>query len=134
MYKNHKTGAISESKAHQWFLENDYEIYTPFASHNGYDFIAVKNNTTCYIQVKSAYEDKEGHITGSVRRGCGVNKQKKYDDKTTFMFVHRNELWMIPVIELPKTSTRIRLRANWGGMEVIQKNSRDYNNFLLTNS
>ena len=107
-------GAASELKAQQWFLENDYQVFTPVIQHGIADFISYKDGVFSKVQVKTAYTMDSGDYnyllvrlgrSQSTRQGI---KTRTYDpsnpdDCFDILFVvYENQLWFVPSDNIPK--------------------------------
>ena len=106
-------GAASELKAQQWFLENDYQVFTPVVQQGIADFVVYKDGVFSKVQVKTAYTMDSGEYNYLlVRLGRsqftrqGV-KTRTYDpsnpdDCFDILFVvYENQLWFVPSDDIP---------------------------------
>lgn len=101
MYSRHKSGAIAELKAAQFFLENDYEIFFPTTASTA-DFIAMKGSELIRVQVKSAYymeRPGSSYVQVTTRRNSGEYVGKLYtkEDYDLLVVVYEDKLWIFPV-------------------------------------
>lgn len=102
MYSKHKSGAIAELKAAQYFIEHDYEIFFPMSMHSIIDFIALKDNNAIRVQVKSAYYMKRStgasYIQVTTRRNSSIYGHQCYkkDDYDLLVVLYENRLWIFP--------------------------------------
>ena len=113
MDDKHMKGAASELKAQQWFLENDYQVFTPVVQQGIADFVVYKDGVFSKVQVKTAYTMDSGEYNYLlVRLGRsqftrqGV-KTRTYDpsnpdDCFDILFVvYENQLWFVPSDDIP---------------------------------
>ena len=128
-------GAASELKAQQWFLENDYQVFTPVIQHGIADFIAYKDGVYSKVQVKTAYTMDSGDYNyllvrlGRSQHTRQGTKTRTYDpsnpdDCFDILFVvYENQLWFVPANVIPKGKKTIYFngsgRAGWNSDEFV---------------
>ena len=115
MNDRHLKGARTELKAQQWFLENDYLVFTPVVQQGVVDFIAYKDGQFTTVQVKTAYDMASSgliyrvvRLGRSSRGGRNSTHTRDYDltnpdDHFDVLFaVHGDEMWLVPTSKLPE--------------------------------
>lgn len=125
MNPKHLKGAINELKAQIWFLNNDYQIFTPTVQQGIIDFVAYKEKQFKGVQVKSAYDCLSGphkYITCRLGRSTpgGRNKitTRAYDynsddDYFDILFViYNDKKWLIPRDQIPKNKKTLYFNEN----------------------
>jgi hypothetical protein len=113
MEAKHMKGAASELKAQQWFLENDYQVFTPVVQQGIADFIAYKDGVFSKVQVKTAYTMDSGDYNyllvrlGRSQFSRGECRTRTYDPSNpddcfdTLFVVYENQLWFVPSDDIP---------------------------------
>lgn len=114
MDDKHMKGAASELKAQQWFLENDYQVFTPIVQHGIADFIVYKDGVFSKVQVKTAYTMDSGDYnyllvrlgrSQFTRQGLKTRTYdpSNLDDCFDILFVvYENQLWFVPADDIPE--------------------------------
>ena len=108
----HLKGAANELQAQQWFLENDYQVFTPVVQQGIADFVRLKDGTFAKVQVKTAhYVTSSGIKYLQVRLGRSSTGGRstttrayldREEDRFDILFVvYENQMWFIPTSELP---------------------------------
>jgi hypothetical protein len=100
-YNNHKTGAINELKSQLYYMENDYDVFTPTHGKTRADFIAVKGNKVLRVQVKTAQYNM-GYIQS--RLDIQDTRYTKEDCDIIF-FIIEKRMWAIPIEEISGLSS-----------------------------
>ena len=107
-------GAASELKAQQWFLENDYQVFTPVIQHGIADFVVYKDGVFSKVQVKTAYTMDSGEYNYLLVRLGRTGRQGRHtvtrtydignpDDCFDILFVvYENQLWFVPSDDIPE--------------------------------
>ena len=125
MNERHLKGAASELKAQVWFLENDYQVFTPVVQQGIADFVAYKDDTFYKVQVKTAHNVRSGdHDYLQVRLGRSSRRDgtRAYDpsnpeDRFDILFVvYKDRLWLVHLADLPKDKVTIYFNGsgrNW---------------------
>ena len=113
MDAKHIKGAASELKAQQWFLENDYQVFTPVIQQGIADFVVYKDNVFSKVQVKTAYTMDSGDYnyllvrlgrSTATRQGPKTRTYNSEDSDDCFdilFVVYENQLWLLPSDEIP---------------------------------
>ena len=107
-------GAASELKAQQWFLENDYQVFTPVIQHGIADFVVYKDGVFSKVQVKTAYTMDSGEYNYLLVRLGRTGRQgrrtvtRTYDPSNSddcfdiLFVVYENQLWFVPSDDIPE--------------------------------
>ena len=128
MLSAHFKGAESELKAQVWFLNNEYQVFTPVVQHGIADFVAFKDGVFYKVQVKTAHDVvSTGKSYLQVRLGRSTQtrsgpKTRTYndseDDRFDILFAVKDDrYWCIPSDQLPEGKKTIYFtggsRSGW---------------------
>ena len=114
MESKHIKGAASELKAQQWFLENDYQVFTPLIQQSIADCIVYKDGVFSKVQVKTAYTMDSGDYNYLLvrlgrsqhsRQGLRTRTYDPANDDDCFdilFVVYEDKQWLIPADKIPK--------------------------------
>ena len=114
MDDKHIKGAASELKAQQWFLENDYQVFTPVIQQGIADFIVYKDGEYSKVQVKTAYTMDSGEYnyllvrlgrSSFTRQGTKTRAYDTHnpDDCFDILFVvYEDKRWLVPAESIPE--------------------------------
>ena len=133
MDNKHFKGAASELKAQQWFLENDYQVFTPVIQQGIADFVVYKDGEFSKVQVKTAYTMDSGDYNyllvrlGRTQHTRTGTKTRTYDpsnpdDCFDILFVvYENQLWFVPSADIPEGKKTVYFngsgRSGWNSDE-----------------
>ena len=66
-------GRVAEAKALAWFIENEYDVYTPFVEGSAVDLVVIKDGVVQRVSVK--YTSQKEHQKWKVRLS-NVSRQR----------------------------------------------------------
>jgi hypothetical protein len=93
-----KKGLLGEAKVLTYFIENDYEVFLPFADNGPYDLLVVKDKQIQKVSVKSTSSLASAN-TWSVELRT-VSRRK--DNKTTVTKIDKQDLDLLAVYIIPE--------------------------------
>lgn len=137
MYSRHKSGAIAELKAAQYFLSKDYEIFFP-TTQSSVDFIARKNKELIRVQVKSAYlvtmpsGKSYLRIMNRRKRGTGIDTTCTDDDYDVLVGVYGDRLWVFHIDVVSKLR-EITLEKNYEERK-LRRDTFDSSTYEITDA
>lgn len=92
----HKTGAINEVKAQLYFMDKDYDVFTPVHAKTRADFIAIKGEEVLRVQVKTAQYNGV-----YIQSRLDVNNARYTSkDCDVIVFVLDSRMWIAPISEI----------------------------------
>ena len=113
MLPAHLKGAESELKAQVWFLQNNYQVFTPVVQQGIADFVALKDGVFYKVQVKTAHNvTTNGQQYLQVRLGRSAHTRQgprtrtyndDVDDRFDILFAIKDgKYWLVPSDQLPE--------------------------------
>lgn len=95
-YMPHKTGTINEVKAQLYYMENDYDVFTPIHNKTRADFIAVKGKEVIRVQVKTAQYNGD-YIQSRLTVG---DVRYTEEDCDVIFFILEDRMWIAPISQV----------------------------------
>jgi len=105
-------GALTESKAVEYFVKENFTVFLPFSDTCSIDLICVKGVQLTRIQCKTGRISKNRETIDFNARSCNKQLIKDYHGKIDFFFVYVTELdkkYLIPIDKVGKNSMSLRL-------------------------
>jgi hypothetical protein len=98
LYPEHFTGAVSELKAAQWFLNQNMQVYMPIVQQSCVDFVVDRNGLKT-VQVKTGTVNESGKYAYLQARTQLTNRYKDFQPKDLYdllVVVYKDDIWIIP--------------------------------------
>lgn len=105
MHSNHRRGAVSEYTAAAAFSQQGWEIFWPPSGSGAADFVAVRDDESCRVQVKTARwmeKARSRFLRATIKTPTRTYKSGDFDYLA--VVAPDGRVWVIPFDELPDTT------------------------------